>query len=111
MKLTKEKIQDIVYAIARKAQVDYVAVNHPDGIRHGQSASHLASYLQVDIEELEKLINKEKIEAGRSATNLFMQLIAEYYFERNEGIPEHIIQAERSMKGYFYRTEKELKNE
>lgn len=42
--------------VARKAQVDYVAVNHPDGIRHGEDPELLGEFLKVNHERILKAV-------------------------------------------------------
>lgn len=42
--------------VARKAQVDYVAVNHPNGIRSGESPEFLGEFLKVNHERIMQLI-------------------------------------------------------
>jgi hypothetical protein len=45
-----------MHAVARKAQIDYFAVNSPNGIRSGEDPNLLADFLQTDIDSLKQAL-------------------------------------------------------
>lgn len=52
----RKEIERIVFDAAIKAQIDYFAVNSPNGVRYGQTSEMLGDFLQADIDKLESLI-------------------------------------------------------
>lgn len=54
----REEIEAVVFSASTKAQIDYFAVNSPDGIRYGQTSETLADFLSAEIDNLEALIQQ-----------------------------------------------------
>lgn len=57
--MTQEQIlTELAHAAAHKAQIDYYAVNSPNGIRSGESSDRLADFLESDVERAAVAINR-----------------------------------------------------
>lgn len=63
----QEQIAKIVHAAARKAQLDYYAVNSPNGVRYRENPEVLTSFLETEVNEIAQLIKSREERLVREA--------------------------------------------